>query len=126
MSNHVHLLMTQEQEDIGISQVMQHIGRLYVAYVNKTYRRSGTLWEGRHKAGLVEADTYLLICYRYIELNLVIANMVMRPDQYRWSSYAWHAWGKSSPLIFDYLLYHALGHNQQTYRELFKHQYRGK
>ncbi len=126
MTNHVHLLMTQEQEDIGISQVMQHIGRLYVAYVNKTYRRSGTLWEGRHKASLVEADTYLLTCYRYIELNPVAANIVTRPDQYRWSSYAWHARGKPNPLIFDHMLYCALGHNQQTrqqaYRELFKHQ----
>lgn len=55
MTNHVHLLMTQEQEDIGISQVMQHIGRLYVAHINQNYQRSGTLWEGRHKASLLDA-----------------------------------------------------------------------
>ena len=39
MTNHVHLLMTQTRQEIGISQVMQHIGRMYVAYINKTYRR---------------------------------------------------------------------------------------
>ena len=60
MTNHVHLLMTPEYE-FGISHVMQHIGRRYVQYINKTYRRSGTLWEGRHKESLIDADNYLLI-----------------------------------------------------------------
>jgi putative transposase len=48
---------------------MQSLVRRYVQYVNLKYRRSGTLWEGRHKASLVEQETYLLVCYRYIELN---------------------------------------------------------
>ena len=96
MTNHVHLLMTQARSNVGISQVMQHVGRMYVAYVNKTYRRTGTLWEGRHKASLVDADHYLLTCYRYIELNPVVANMVTAPDQYRWSSYRYHAWGEKN------------------------------
>jgi REP-associated tyrosine transposase len=126
MTNHVHLLMTQAHENIGISQVMQHIGRLYVAHINKTYRRSGTLWEGRHKASLVDADTYLLMCYRYIELNPVVANLVTSPDQYRWSSYTWHAWGQPNPRVTDHMLYDTLDQDsqtrQQTYRELFKHQ----
>ena len=126
MTNHVHLLMTQERSNIGISQVMQHVGRIYVAYVNKTYRRSGTLWEGRHKASLVDADNYLLTCYRYIELNPVVANMVITPDQYRWSSYRYHAWGETNVLIKDHLLFYALDKNVQTrqkkYRELFRHQ----
>lgn len=118
--------MTQERSNIGISQVMQYIGRIYVAYVNKTYRRNGTLWEGRHKACLVDAGDYLLICYRYIELNPVVANMVITPDQYRWSSYRYHAWGETSAFIKDHILYDALGSNQQTrqkiYRELLRHQ----
>jgi putative transposase len=92
MTNHVHLLMTPK-DNVGISRVMQHLGRLYVLYINRTYRRSGTLWEGRHKASLVNAEEYLLTCYRYIELNPVAAGMVNTPEQYRWSSYRWHAWG---------------------------------
>ncbi len=126
MTNHVHLLMTQQQSNVGISQVMQHVGRMYVAFVNKTYRRTGTLWEGRHKASLVDADDYLLTCYRYIELNPVLANIVTTPDQYRWSSYRYHAWGENNTLIKDHILFDALGSNQQTrqklYRELFRHQ----
>ena len=125
MTNHVHLLMTPENEE-GISRVMQHIGRRYVQYINKTYRRSGTLWEGRHKASLVDADNYLLKCYRYIEMNPVAASMVITPEQYRWSSYQHHAWGKPNDIIRDHILYEGLGHvsdiKQHAYRELFKTQ----
>lgn len=75
MTNHVHLLMTPNDNE-GISRLMQSIGRRYVQYVNKTYRRTGTLWESRHKASLVQEEQYLLKCYRYIELNPVRAEIV--------------------------------------------------
>ena len=55
MTNHVHLLMTPEDAD-GISRVMKQVGRMYVQYINRTYKRSGTLWEGRHKASLIDAE----------------------------------------------------------------------
>ena len=57
---------------------MQSLGRRYVQYINRQYKRSGTLWEGRFKASLVQAETYLRTCSRYIELNPVRAQMVMR------------------------------------------------
>ena len=123
MTNHVHLLMTPKDK-VGISRVMQHLGRLYVLYINRTYRRSGTLWEGRHKASLVNAEEYLLTCYRYIELNPVAAGMVNTPEQYRWSSYSWHAWGNKNIFIHDHALYQQLGSTikdrQYAYRDLFK------
>jgi putative transposase len=53
MTNHVHLLMTP-QKDHGISQMMQALGRQYVRFYNYTYKRSGTLWEGRFKSCLVQ------------------------------------------------------------------------
>lgn len=40
-----------------------------MAYINGRYRRTGTLWEGRYKSCLVDAERYLLTCERYIELN---------------------------------------------------------
>lgn len=59
-------------------------------------------------------------------MNPVAANMVATPDQYRWSSYAWHARGKSDCLISDHELYERLGYHpearQFAYRELFRHQ----
>lgn len=122
MTNHVHLLMTPA-DTVGISRVMQHVGRLYVLYINRTYGRTGTLWEGRHKASLVCAAEYLLACYRYIELNPVRAGMVVTPEQYRWSSYGWHAWGVPNDLVVDHVLYQQLSADlpvrQQAYRQLF-------
>lgn len=68
MTNHVHLLLTPRAVE-GVSRVMQSLGRRYVQYVNRAHRRCGTLWESRHKASLVDAEPYLLACYRYVELN---------------------------------------------------------
>ena len=119
---HAYVLMTPSDE-IGISRVMQWLGRYYVQYINKTYRRTGTLWEGRHKASLINADQYLLSCHRYIELNPVNANMVKHPGDYRWSSYRWHASGETDKVITDHVLYKDLGSSTETrlknYRTLF-------
>ena len=93
MTNHVHLLM-QPEDEAGISRVMQSLGRRYVQYINHTYRRSGTLWEGRYKSSLINAEEYLLACYRYIELNPVRANMVSHPADYRWTSYRFNGQGE--------------------------------
>lgn len=112
MTNHVHLLMTPRQAN-SIAKVVQSIGRRYVQYINTTYQRTGTLWEGRYKASLVEADQYLLACYRYIELNPVRAGMVQHPADYPWSSARWHACGQYDPLVTDHALYLALGRTPQ-------------
>ena len=86
MTNHVHLLVTPDYPD-GPSRLMQSIGRRYVQYINRTYKRTGTLWEGRFKSSVVQETHYFLMCSRYIELNPVRAGMVADPGQYRWSSY---------------------------------------
>lgn len=65
MTNHVHLLATPRIEN-GISEMMQSLGRQYVRYFNYTYKRSGTLWEGRFKSCMIQSTDYLLKCYRYI------------------------------------------------------------
>ena len=125
MTNHVHLLLTPVNSE-GISRVMQSVGRRYVQYINYEYHRSGTLWEGRHKASLIDAENYLLTCMRYIELNPVRANMVSHPADYRWSSYRTNAQGECSPILSPHPIYDALGAdaNQQQYhyRYLFEHQ----
>jgi putative transposase len=75
MTNHVHLLLTPDTSS-SIAKVMQSVGRRYVQHINYTYRRTGTLWEGRYKATLIDSEQYLLTCSRYIELNPVRAGIV--------------------------------------------------
>lgn len=111
--NHVHLLVTPEVE-CGVSRMMQYLGRHYVQYVNKTYRRSGTLWEHRFHASVVETDAYLLALYRYIELNPVRRGMVQAPEQYLWSSAQAHLGAGESPLIRDHESYLGLGDTKET------------
>ena len=104
--------------------MMQAIGRRYVGSFNARYRRTGTLWEGRFKAALVDSERYLLTCYRYIELNPVRARMVIQPDEYRWSSHHCNANGVDEARITPHLCYLALGANpierRETYRSLFE------
>lgn len=124
MTNHVHLLVTPHSEN-GIGKMMQMVGRYYVQYFNHRYKRTGTLWEGRYKATLIDSEQYLLICMRYIELNPVRAkNMVDHPKKYPWSSYACNALGKEDQLVTPQLIYRRLGKNakdrQTAYRRLFR------
>jgi putative transposase len=129
MTNHVHLLLTPI-DTTGISSVLQSVGRRYVQYINKTYRRSGTLWEGRFKASLVDAENYLLACYRYIELNPVRAQMVEHPVEYRWSSYSVNAGLRSRRRLIAHDVYQRLGSDSESrciaYRELFSVELEGK
>jgi putative transposase len=123
MTNHVHLLATPRDEQ-GLSRLMQSVGRRYVQYFNFTYGRTGTLWEGRYKSTLVDADNYLLTVYRYIELNPVRAGMVAHASEYPWSSYQYNALGKPIQLLTPHALYLLLGKTGQArqggYRLLFR------
>jgi len=123
MTNHVHMLVTPMEEH-SISEMMQSLGGRYVRYINKTYNRSGTLWEGRFKSSLVDSDAYLLTCMRYIEMNPVRAGMVEHPAEYEWSSYRVNAQGDKGFLIEQHPLYLQLSNDSKhrliIYREMFK------
>jgi putative transposase len=108
MTNHVHLLITPFT-DGGLGKTMQMLGRYYVQYFNHCYRRSGTLWEGRYKATLVDSESYLLTCMRYIELNPVRASMVKDPADYPWSSYRCNALAQIDNLVTPHLEFSRLG-----------------
>lgn len=98
MTNHIHLLVTPNAVG-AIGRMMQTLGRRYVRYFNTRHRRTGTLWEGRYRATLVETERYLFTCYRYIEQNPVRAGIVDDPLKYRWSSHAQNAFGRLDPLV---------------------------
>lgn len=108
MPNHLHLLVSPS-DATGLGQMMQWIGRHYVPYFNQKYGRSGTLWNGRYKTSLVDADKYFMPCSRYIESNPLRNGMVARAEAYPWSSYAHHAGLRHDELITDHAQYWALG-----------------
>ena len=123
MTNHVHLLATPANPD-GISRLMKHLGQRYVQYINRVYRRSGTLWEGRFRSSLVQRSVYLLRCHRYIELNPVRSGMVHHPAEYRWSSYRANAGLRPSNIVTPHGEYLALGETAEqraaAYRDFFR------
>ncbi len=126
MTNHVHLLVTPNDR-YGVSRLMKSLGRAYVKYINLTYRRTGTLWEGRYKSSLVASDHYFLTVSRYIELNPVRANMVKLPGEYPWSSYRHNGMGITIGLITEHRLYHDLGDTRASrllwYRHIFSSEF---
>jgi putative transposase len=123
MTNHVHLLLSADRVQAP-SALMKALGQRYVQYVNRVYRRSGTLWEGRYRSCPIQEEAYLLACQRYIELNPVRAAMVAHPGEYRWSSYRANGQGEENRLIQPHALYLALGNDaadrRSAYRELFR------
>lgn len=87
MTNHVHLLLAPGESASGLGQLMKALAARTTRYRNRLEGRSGTLWESRYKSSVVQTDTYLLACSRYIELNPVRARMVADPADFIWSSY---------------------------------------
>ncbi|MBJ7312371.1 transposase [Rugamonas sp. CCM 8940] len=115
MTNHVHLLLTAA--DVGApAALMKILGQRYVQYINWRYRRSGSLWEGRYKAALVQDEAYLLLCHRYIEMNPVRAGLSDYPGQYRWSSYRANAEGRADAIVEPHAIYQRLGVNAASRR----------
>jgi putative transposase len=112
MTNHVHLLITPASAE-AVPRLIIALGRRYVQYINSTYRRTGTLWDSRYKSSLIQAETYLVSCQRYIELNPVRAAMVDDPAHYRWTSYRHNALGQANPYLTPHPLYLALGQNDK-------------
>jgi len=125
MTNHVHLLASPETEH-SLPKTLQSVGRRYVQYFNYSYCRSGTLWEGRYKATLIDSERYLLTCMSYIELNPVRAGMVDHPGSYPWSSYLFNAYGAENHMVTPHVLYKRLDDTDDgrhiAYRQLFRAQ----
>jgi putative transposase len=123
MTNHVHLLMTP-QRDGALSKMMQAVARRYVQYFNRRYTRTGTLWDGRYRSTLIQADRYMLACMVYIDLNPVRAHLVAQPLDYRWSSHSQYVGPRTDRLITPHAIYWALGNTpfarEAAYTELVR------
>jgi putative transposase len=108
MDNHFHLLLTPRTGD-GLPRMMQAVGRRYVRYFNDSHGRTGTLWEGRYKSTLIEAERHLLACMVYIDLNPVRAGLATQARDYAWSSHGHYAGLRVDRLVTPHPLYWQLG-----------------
>jgi putative transposase len=108
MENHVHLLATPQTID-GLPRMMQAIGRSYVRYFNATHGRTGTLWEGRYRSTVLQAQPYLLDCMAYIDLNPVRSGLVDSPAKYPWSSHEHYLGRKVDKCITPHALFWSMG-----------------
>ncbi|MCX5716655.1 MAG: transposase [Candidatus Omnitrophica bacterium] len=96
MLNHVHLLI-ETTEDASISKIMKVLNQRYALWYNLKYNRKGHLWENRFHSNIVERDSYLLECIRYIEINPIRAKLVASLEDYKWSSYTFRI--KNEPFL---------------------------
>lgn len=108
MDDHFHLLLTPETAE-GVPLTMQAVGRSYVRYFNDLNRRTGTLWDGRYKSTLIQAERYLLSCMTYLDLNPVRSGLVSDPQQYPWSSHRHFAGQVQDRRVTPHPLYWGLG-----------------
>jgi putative transposase len=119
MPDRLHLLLTPADGD-GLGRMMQWVGRHYVPYFNQKYHRTGTLWQGRYKAGIIESDQYFMMCSRFIELCPVLDGLVNSALDYRWSSCAHHVGMRADPVITDHASYWALGNTPFDREAVYK------
>jgi len=121
MTNHVHLIVAPGEDVSSVSMLMRSLAARQTRYVNKLENRTGTLWEGRFKASLVDSDTYFLACCRYVDLNPLRAAVVSAPEDYPWSSYRCHAGLEGGDWLDEHDVFSALGNSPgdkaRAYRE---------
>lgn len=116
MDNHPHLIAWLDEES-RLSKFMKQLSLSYYNYYKDTYGHSGHLWQGRFKSNIIDTDSYLLQCGKYIELNPVRAKMVVLPQDYLFSSYNFYAYGKPDSLITPNPAYLALSDSPQIRRK---------
>ncbi len=108
MTNHVHLVILPDEDAKAVSKLMRVLAARQTRHVNKLENRSGTLWEGRYKASLIDTDEYLLACCRYVDLNPVRARIVAEPQDYAWSGYNGRTGLSDDPLLDDHSIFSSL------------------
>ena len=104
MSNHLHILMKIIEKD-DLSKLMQGVFQSFRFYYKRKYRYVGYLYQGRYKSKLIEKDSYLLECARYIERNPLRAGIVKDLATYKWSSYNFYVYGQKNDIITENPMY---------------------
>ena len=87
MNNHIHIIMESMVDPKNIARFMHGLNQSYAMKFNNKYKKTGHLWQNRYKAFIVLKDDYLINLISYIEYNPVRAKIVLKPEDYPYSSY---------------------------------------
>ncbi|HBC92183.1 MAG TPA: transposase [Pelotomaculum sp.] len=101
MGNHIHLLIQEGKEELGI--VMRRLGASYVYWYNWKYQRCGHLFQDRYKSETVDDESYFFTVIRYIHQNPLKAGLVKDVSSYKWSSFNEYV-GKKGIADIDFTL----------------------
>jgi REP element-mobilizing transposase RayT len=113
MTNHIHLAI--QVGEVPLSRIMQNVSFRYTRYINRRKKQVGHLFQGRYKALLIDADSYLLELVRYIHNNPVRAGLVKTPEEYPWSSHNVYLGNVSIPwLTTDWVLSQFAGQKKRA------------
>ncbi len=123
LDNEVRLLATPTGED-SLSRMMQAVGRRYGSSFNRRHAHTGSLWEGRFRATVIEPERHLLACMCYVDQTPLPDEGGTDSGRHAWSSAAHHLGDRVDPLVSDHLLYWALGNTpferEAAYREILQ------
>lgn len=117
MPNHVHIILGSNPKPL--ISFMHGSGLSYAQWFQKKYSRIGHFWQDRYKSHIIEKETYLLRCGRYIELNPVRAKMVAKPEDYEYSSYNFYVFGEKSDILVPNPLYLVLDSHPRRRQRLY-------
>jgi putative transposase len=119
MNTHYHLIVSPPAGG-RLPRMMKQLDGRYARYFNRTYPRTGTVWNGRYRRFLIDQERYWLTCLRYIEQNPVKAGIVSSVEGYRWSSYSAHAFGNGPEWLTYHPVYQALGSTPERRRAAYR------
>jgi REP element-mobilizing transposase RayT len=97
LDNHIHAAFQVGKRPL--SRIMQNLTFRYTQWFNRRHRRVGHLFQGRYKANLVDADSYLLELVRYIHLNPCRAGIPGEVEEYHWSSHRFYVGEEELPWL---------------------------
>jgi len=111
MDNHIHLVAVPEEPE-SLAVTLRRAHSRYSQYLNSRRHRVGHLWQNRYHSCAMD-EKHLGMALRYVERNPVRANLVLRPEEYEWSSAAAHLRGEHGDGLLDWNFYDSFGGQQR-------------
>ena len=119
MPNHIHIL-AQIDDPLDLPKIMHYVILSYSRWYRYQTGYVGHVWQGRYKNPLINRESYLLECGRYIERNPVRAGLVNASEDYPWSSYRFYSHGSEDSLVTKDPSYDSFGFTDTERRRQYQ------